>query len=92
MKTPVGSLKEKIIVGVTCWVLKSHLFKALVLPSFTYGIEICGGNLKILIERFQERHEDTFDASHQSACFDNLLYFVGRIWRTSHGIICSKVN
>ena len=34
-------------IGVTCWEFKPHLFKALVLSSFTYGIQVWGGNLKI---------------------------------------------
>ena len=33
-------------VGVTFWKLKSHIFKALVLPTFTYGIENWGNDLK----------------------------------------------
>ena len=46
MKAFMGSLRKEIIVGVTCCKLKSHLFKALVLPNFTYDTEILGANLK----------------------------------------------
>jgi hypothetical protein len=35
---------KKAEVGVTCWELKFHLFKALVVPTFPYGAEICGEN------------------------------------------------
>ena len=44
-----GHLKEiikKKVIGVTWWKLKSRLWKVLVLPTFTYGTEIWGGNLK----------------------------------------------
>ena len=37
---------------------------------------------------FRKRHKDTFDVSRQSAFFNNLPYFAGRIWRTSHDIMC----
>ena len=40
------TLRKEAVVGVTCWKLLSHLFKALVLPTFTYGIEIWGGDLE----------------------------------------------
>ena len=46
MKAMMGTLRKEAVVNATCWELKSHLFKALVLPTFTYGIEIWGGNLK----------------------------------------------
>ena len=42
----VATLRKGAIVGVTCWEFKSHLFKALVLPTFTHGTEIWGGDLK----------------------------------------------
>ena len=41
----ITSMKESE-VKVTCWELKSHLFKALMLPSFMHGTEIWGGDLK----------------------------------------------
>jgi hypothetical protein len=46
MKALMGIFKKVVVVEVTCWELKSHLFKALVLPTLTYGIEIWGGGLK----------------------------------------------
>ena len=46
MRVLMGTLSKEAIDGVTCWELKSHLFKALMLPTFTYGIEIWGGDLK----------------------------------------------
>ena len=48
MKALLGSLRKEVVVGVTTWELESHLSRALVLPTFTYGIEIWGGNLKKL--------------------------------------------
>ena len=47
MKALIGTLRKETIVGVTCWELRSHLFKALVLPTFTYGPKIWGVGFKI---------------------------------------------
>jgi hypothetical protein len=56
MKNLMGmSLRKEAILGVAFWALKSHLFKALILPTFTYGIEIWRGNLKAIILRFSSR-------------------------------------
>ena len=53
MKALMGTLRNETIFGVTCWELKSHLFKALVLPTFTYGTEIWGGDVeKLSLEGF----------------------------------------
>ena len=46
VKALMTTLRKEIVVGVTYWELKSHLFKALALPTFTHGIEIWGGDLK----------------------------------------------
>ena len=46
MKALMIALRKEAIVKVTCWELKSHLFKALVLPIFTYATKIWGGDLK----------------------------------------------
>ena len=46
MKTLMTILKKEAEVRVTCWELKSHLSKALVLPILTYDFEICGGDSK----------------------------------------------
>ena len=92
-KALMGAVRKEVVVGVTCWELKSHLFKALVLPTFTYDIELWGGNLKKLpLEGFWERHEDAYDISCQSVFFDNLSYFVGWIRRTSHKITHSRAH
>ena len=45
-KALMDNLRKEAIVKATCWELKSHLCKALVLPNFTYGTDIWGGNLK----------------------------------------------
>ena len=42
-----------VVVGVTCWELKSYLFKALVLPTFMYGTTNLGRQLeKLSLEGF----------------------------------------
>jgi hypothetical protein len=33
-------LEEEGVVGVTCRQLQTHLFEALALPTFSYGVEI----------------------------------------------------
>lgn len=42
----MGNLRKEGVVGVTFWELESHVPKALVLPTFTYGTEIKKGDLK----------------------------------------------
>ena len=46
MKALMGTLRKEGVVNVTCWELKFHPFKALVLPTFTYGTEFWGVDLK----------------------------------------------
>jgi hypothetical protein len=86
----MDTLRKEAIVGVTCWKLKSCLFKALVLPTFTKDTKILGGDLKNTLEGFQEVYEDAYDFSCQKVFFDYLSYYASQIWRTSHGIICSQ--
>jgi hypothetical protein len=45
-ETFIGVLRKEAVVIVTCWELKSHIFKTLVLPTFMYGTKIWGGDLK----------------------------------------------
>ena len=59
MKALMGNSRKEAVAIVTCGELKSNLFKALVLPTFTYGIETWGGNLKNALECFREGNEDT---------------------------------
>jgi len=69
----MGTLRKETIARVTCWELKSHLFKASVLPTFTYGIEVRGGDLRTLVfrEGFWEGHDNAYDVSRQSVLFDS---------------------
>jgi hypothetical protein len=46
MKALMSTLQKEAVVGDTCWELKSHIFNALVLRTFTYGTEIWEGYLK----------------------------------------------
>ena len=55
-------------VGVTCWELKSHLFKALVLPSFTYGTAIWGGELENSHWKVFEKGMKIHMMSHVKVC------------------------
>lgn len=49
MKVLMGTLRKEAEVGATCWKLKSHLFQALVLPTFIHATEIWGRDLTTLI-------------------------------------------
>ena len=55
MKALMSTLRKEAIVRVTCWNLKSHLFKALVLHTHIYGTKIWRGSWKTLIERFSRK-------------------------------------
>ena len=46
LKALMGILRKEDVVLVTSWEHKSHLFKALMLPTFKYGTEIWEGDLK----------------------------------------------
>ena len=46
MKALMGTLRKEAVIGVTSRELKSHRFKTLVLPTFTYGTTIWGGDFK----------------------------------------------
>ena len=47
-----------------------------------------GRGLELSLKGFRQEREDTYDVSCQSVFFDNLSYFVGRIWTTFHCITC----
>ena len=46
MKALMSTLSKETVVRVTCWELVSHFIKAIVLPTFTYGTKMLGGDLK----------------------------------------------
>ena len=46
IRTLMDTSRKEAIVGYTCQELKSHLFKALVFVTSTYGTEIWGGDFK----------------------------------------------
>ena len=46
MQPVMDILRKEIIVGVMCWELKSHLLKALVLPTCTFDTKIWESDLK----------------------------------------------
>ena len=76
MKALMGTLGKEVVGAVTCWELKSHLFEALVFPTFTYGIEIWGGHLKNPHWKvFKTGMKGGYDVSHQSLFFSFVSYF-----------------
>ena len=89
LKALMKNLEKEVVDGCTCWELISHLFNALVLPTFMYGTEKWGGHLKkLLLESLhQEGLEGAYNVSSQSAFFDYVSYCAGQIKRTSHKII-----
>ena len=68
-----------MVAGVKCWELESHLFNALVLPTFLYGTEIWRGKLKNshrkVFEKGMKMH--IYDVSRQSVFFNYLSYLSG---------------
>ena len=68
MKALMGTLRKEVVVGVTCWELKSHLFKALVLSTLEYGNEILGGNLKNSHCEAPEKGTKIHILSHVKVC------------------------
>jgi hypothetical protein len=66
MKGLMGTVRKETVVGVKNWELESYLFKALVLPTFMYGIEIWGGDLKKSHRKvFEKGTKISYDVSHQ---------------------------
>ena len=64
----MGTLRKEIIVGVTCWELKSHMFKALVLPTLTYGTKIWGGDLQNSHWKVSKKGMKIHITSHVKVC------------------------
>jgi hypothetical protein len=65
----MANLMKKKVVRVTCWELKSHPFKALVLLTFTYIIEIWGGDFKNSHEKELEKGMTIEVMSHVNVRF-----------------------
>ena len=68
MKALMGTLRKEVVVEVTCWELKSHVSKALVLPTFTYGTEIWEGDLKSSHWKVFEKGMKIHMMSHIKVC------------------------
>jgi hypothetical protein len=68
IKALMDTLRKEALVRVTCLELKSYLFKALVLPTFTHGIEIWGGNLENSYWKVFEKGMKMHMMSHVEVC------------------------
>ena len=89
IKALMGTLRKEAIVGVTCWELESHLVKALVLPTFTYGIEIWGGDLKNSHWKGMKMHM----MSHLKVRYLTTYHILcAKFGRTSHRITHSQAH
>ena len=42
----MGTLRKEVVVGVTCWELKTHIFKVLELPTSTHGTKTWEGDIR----------------------------------------------
>ena len=69
MKALMGTLWKEVVVRVTCWELKSHQFKALVLLTLKYSIKIWGGNLKNFYWEVFEKAMKMHMMSHIKVCY-----------------------
>ena len=92
MKALTGTLRKEAIVKVACWELKSHIFKALVLPTFTYGTEIWGSDLKNSHYKVSEKGMKMHVMSHNKVRSSTTYIISWLIWRTSHGITHSQAH
>jgi hypothetical protein len=68
MKVLMGTLSKDVAVGVTCWELQSHLFKALRLSSFMHGTQIWGGDLENSHWKVFEKGMKIHMMSHVKVC------------------------
>jgi hypothetical protein len=77
MKALMDTLRKEKIVGVKCWQLKSHLFKALVLPTFTYDTKIQEANLKNSHKKIFEKGMEIHTMSHVCSSTTYHILLVG---------------
>ena len=71
-----GTLRKETVVGVTCWELKAHLFKVVVLPTFTYGTKIWGGDLKNTLWKVFEKGIKIHMIPHIKVCSSTTYYIL----------------
>ena len=83
LKAPNGHLKERTTSRATCRELKSYLFKALVLPTSTYGTEIWRGDMKNYHWKVFEKGMKMHMMSHVKVCssisYHTLLAEFGKV-------------
>ena len=91
MKVLMDTLRKEAVIGVTCWELKFHLFKALVLPTFIYGNGIQGDDLKNFHWKVFKKGMKMHMMSRIKVCSSTII-FASQIWRTSHRIIHSQAH
>ena len=86
-------LKERSGSQNHIWEVKSHLFKALVLPTFIYDIWIWAGDLTTPIGRILRGGMKRHMMSHVKLHFTTTYYILlARIWKTTHKINCFEAN
>ena len=97
MKALVRTLGTEAVVGVTCWELESHLFKALMPPTFMYGTRIWGGDLENsqwkVFEKGVKMHMMSYVKVRSSITYHILLVELGEppielyaLWALSNGL------
>ena len=86
-----GHVKEETIVGFICWELKSHLLKALVLPTCTYDTKIWENDLKNS-SCFWEGHEDAYDVLMSKYILPQSIILCWLNFKNSHRIMCCETH
>ena len=76
IKAFMGTYRKEAVIKVTYWELKTHLFKALVLPTFTRGTEIWGGNLENSHQRVFEKGMKMHMMSHVKVCSSSTYHIL----------------
>ena len=85
-------LRKNTSAGVTCRELNSHLFKASVLPTFTYNIEMGGGDWESLIERFSKKGMKISMMSLVKVCSSTTYYMLAKFGEFSMELYALKLT
>ena len=89
----MGTSRKEAIVGVICWEIKSCIFEAFGAPNFPHmALKFGEVTLENSPWKVSEKGMKNIRCITSKALFNNLSYYIGRIWRTSHGIISSIAN
>ena len=76
---PKLCIRSKLYIEILSWMIETWMKNHLVNDNYNNIVNLCTSPIFNI----------TYDISCQSVFFNNLSYFVGRIWTTSHRVNCS---